>query len=503
MQPNVSKLFVLVLFALGACASEPSAVRPGAGSNTGSNAGSNNGSDAGSGSDVSMGSGGSAQPPPPPGTLYGSVIDERGDHIDFSTGEPVHTHTGVAIDLASTGCPAVYKYAYLEDQTDPTFGRQTAINPLEWHVMSQVGSLDDSATAYRVRLDDGTVVLDWTLASPPDDTGLYTVRMYRNLASAVGDHTGKMWVDVRFEDTAGNETVDSACWENHPMAAPLEVVAATQGDLFGWTLPAHSPISTAINTASLDGTAEEQLGATVFTRNIVQHAAEPVTMHLDHSVISGNASMTEVSQWVGVSVTTVDIDCSSSTSNVACRELPPSQTPTSAASSGVLAATWNAHVVDTATGAVICHNPDGASPASAIDGCVLPARKANEAPHVYQLAIAMSGSSSIDPDSTLTQANAEQSVTSTAGAVTTFTGAIASGRTTCITNPTNKICSRETTWQQFDALDLAHIDFSPVQLSMQTAPDSTASLEVVGSYASPSLSIAAQSWDAGDAGLAP
>jgi len=230
MQASRSKVFVLV--ALGACATQPSAGRPGTGSNHGSDAGS------GSGSDVSMGSGGSAQPPPPPGTLYGTVLDERGDAIDFSTGEPVHTHAGPSIDLAS-GCPAVYKYAYLEDQADPTFGRQTAINPLEWHVMSQVGSLDDSATAYRVRLPDGTIALDWTLAAAPDETGLYTVRLYRNVVRAIGDHTGKMFVDVRFTDTAGNETVDTACWENHPMAAPLEIAPAATSDLFTWSLPAH------------------------------------------------------------------------------------------------------------------------------------------------------------------------------------------------------------------------------------------------------------------------
>ncbi len=76
--------------------------------------------------------------------------------------------------------------------------------------MSQVGSIDDSATAYRVRLDDGTVALDWT-PTLPDGDGLYTVRLYRNgnpSLPLLGDHTGKMWVDVRFKDLQGDETVD-------------------------------------------------------------------------------------------------------------------------------------------------------------------------------------------------------------------------------------------------------------------------------------------------------
>ena len=489
---HLSKLFVVV--ALGACASEPSAVRPGTGS--GSNTGSNTGSD-GSGSDMTgmTGSGGSAQPPPPPGTLYGSVIDERGDAIDFSTGEPVHTHAGPSIDLAAAGCPAVYKYAYLEDQTDPTFGRETAINPLEWHVTSQVGSLDDSATAYRVRLDDGTVVLDWSPATPPDDTGLYTVRLYRNVVAPIGDHTGKMWVDVRFKDTSGNETVDSACWENHPMAAPLEVDAAATSDLFTWTLPAHSPISTAINDASLDEAAAEQVGASVFTQTIVQHTAEPVTVHLDHSSITGAASITEMSAWYTITETAVNEVCPTN----GCIHFSPQPTspiPTS----GPLAATWNAHVVDTATGTIICHNPDGASPASAIDGCVLPARSANEPPHAYALVLAMSGASVLDPDSTGTLAVAEQSFTTPAGEAVAYTGTLSNGRHSCTGF---KNCTDDLWIELAEQLDRAHIDFSPVQLTMQTAPDATASLESIGTYATPSLSIGAQSWDAGDAGLAP
>src|SRR3954467_15102094 len=66
------------------------------------------------------------------GELYGSVLDERGDTIDFSSGEPVHTHAGPAIDLAKD-CPAVWKYAYLESTQSPMFGRETTPNPLAWH----------------------------------------------------------------------------------------------------------------------------------------------------------------------------------------------------------------------------------------------------------------------------------------------------------------------------------------------------------------------------------
>ncbi len=492
MQPNLSRVFVLV--ALGACASEPATIHHGT---TGSGSDDDPGTDAG----APVGSGSSAQPPAP-GTLYGTVLDERSDQINFSTGEPVHTHAGPAIDLGAGGCPVVYKYAYLEDQNDPQFGRQTSINPLAWNVTSQVGSLDDTATAYRVRLDDGSIALDWTPTSP-DGTGLYTVRLYRNgnpSLSALGDHTGKMYVDVRFKDLEGNETVDTACWENHPMAAPLEVDALATGDLFTWSLPAHSPISTAIDTASIDATAEEQVGASVYAQTIVQHTAEPVTLHLDHSAITGTASETEFSEAILVSSTQVTIDCS--TASCLERAIPAASTTSS---SGALTATWNMHVVDAVSGAIVCHNPDGTAPASAIDGCILPARAANEAPHAYQLVIAMSGAQSIDPDSTFTKLNGEQTISSSAGVTTSFTGVVANAWTNCLarTLPNGeKLCSNQLLYNYIDALDLAQLAFGPLQLTFETAPDSSASLESIAAYATSSLSIGAQSWNAGDAGFA-
>jgi hypothetical protein len=492
MQQNLARFFVLV--ALGACASEPAPAHRGTGSGSGSA-----GSDDGGGSDgMSQGSGsgsGMEMPPPPPGTLYGSVIDERGDTIDFSTGEPVHTHAGPSIDLGS-GCPAVYKYAYFEDQTDPQFGRQTAINPLQWNVTSQVGSLNDSATQYRVRLDDGTVELDWTAAAAPDDNGLYTVRLYRNVVPAIGDHTGKMWVDVKFVDTQGNETVDSACWENHPMAAPLEIDAATTSDLFGWTLPAHSPISTAINDASLDsGSATEQVGASVYAQTFVQHTAEPVTLHLDHSAISGTASNTIVQLNIETTKRTEGATCEG-VDGFECNPFPTAPAPTTW--SGALSAVWDIHVVDTASGQIICHNPDAPNASStAVDGCVIPARGASEAPHPYTIIYAMSSATSIAPQPgspahEVSIRNVLGRTYSLTASTTNIQGCLDSDVTEC-TELGEGVAAL--------SLDTAQIDLAPFTAIVQTAPDSTASLESIASYATPSLSIGAQSWNAGDAGL--
>src|SRR5688500_7834244 len=63
-----------------------------------------------------------------PTTFY----DERGDHIAFSTGEPVHTHAGEAVTLGGADCPAVYKYSYLLGPVTPPYGKEATSNPIAW-----------------------------------------------------------------------------------------------------------------------------------------------------------------------------------------------------------------------------------------------------------------------------------------------------------------------------------------------------------------------------------
>jgi hypothetical protein len=489
------KAFMSTFIVLAACAAHSNPATHGGGGSGSDEEGVDAGIGSGSGSDVS---------PPPPGTLYGTVLDERGDSIDFSTGEPVHTHAGPAIDLGASGgtngCPAVYKYAYLEDASDPTFGRQTTTNPLAWHVTSAVGSLDDSATAYRVRALDGTVLLDWTSTSP-DGNGLYTVELHRNgtpSMPALGDHTGLMYIDVRFRDTLGNETVDSACWENHPLAAPLVVTAAKQAGLFQWNLPSNSPISVALNPASI--TAGTGAGADYSTQEIIQYAAEPVTITLSHGLIAGSASNTSVALYTPASTTTVDIDCR--TSPTECINTLGNYAPVATSVSGPLVATWSMRIVDETGLTIVCHNQDASPqhPASVedIDGCTVPARAANAAPHKYSLVLAMSTATSIAPPM---GSGPYGEFTMTA---LDYTGSPpdAYGVQEC-TSRTGPFCTVRTFYQHVVALDKAHIDFNSIALALQTQPDSTAALEPVGSYTAPGLTIPAQSWDAGDKALAP
>ena len=52
-----------------------------------------------------------------------------------AAGSPCTRTAGTRIDL-STGCPAVYKYAYLMDQHAPLFGHENVANPLAWKIRS-------------------------------------------------------------------------------------------------------------------------------------------------------------------------------------------------------------------------------------------------------------------------------------------------------------------------------------------------------------------------------
>jgi hypothetical protein len=316
----------------------------------------------------------------PAAMLFGSVHDERGDQIDFSTGEAVHTHAGASIDLAGTGCPAVYKYAYLMDQTAPTYGREVAPNPLAWQIkVSDATPLDSMDSAYRVRDASGRVLYDWTSVSP-DATGVYTVSLFRNLIPELGTETGQMHLDVRFKDSFGNESTTSACWENHPMAPPVEVQPAQPATLFGWTLAADSPISQLMIFTQ---------GAEVYTQHIVQHAGEPVTVQInaagaavhytrvasDHYAITGTGTMT----W-----TCTEASCGPGT---------PTDSP-DVTDSGTLAISdmnWSAQLVDEATGNVV------ASGSAAGFTATLPARADGTAPHSYRLEVSLGVMPVLDP----------------------------------------------------------------------------------------------------------
>jgi hypothetical protein len=493
---KANQLFVLAIAAAAGCGAVTNSGAAtgdddmGSGSDTGSDmgSGSDTGSGSGSGSDTGSGSG-SGSGSHPAGTLYGHINDERGDNIDFSSGVPVHNHVGASIDL-SAGCPAVYKYAYLTSKAAPLYGRDATPNPLTYQIQADTASYDPSATSYRVRTDDNQTLLDWTPITP-DGGGIYTMELHRDDSTgmaALGTRVGKMYIDVRLHDAGGTETLDTACWENHPLAAPLQVFPVASSTLFGMSLPAHSPISTMLDPASWEYF--HTTGMDVVALPIVQMTAEPTAITIASPTPTGIGTDTGIDAYLPASVVGVNLTCGPTIFDPGCDKTTLVNTPTT--TTAPLSAEWVLRVVDTANNNVVCIQAANDTTVS----CTLPGRAANEAPHTYRAYLAIAQASIAPIVYTVTSFGeytiGPLSYTGTAADSTTY------GRCTHMKITSHgDICMEETTYAHAIVLDKAHIDFDSITFAM-TSNVGEPSMPVV---APASLVFAAQSWDAGDAGL--
>ncbi len=477
MMTKTDKLLVMALMIATGCAVDPTG---GGGPGPGSGSGSGSGSD----------SDGPGQHPP--GALYGRVIDERGDTIDFTSGEPVHTHAGATIDL-STSCPTIYKYAYLMGEHAPEFGHEDVPNPLAWHVKPAADTLDASSPAYRVRRDDGSVLLDWT-AMTPDASGVYTIELHRDGSAgiaALGTETGTMHVEARFRPQGGTDQVTSACWVNHPLAAPVAFAPPSRGALFGMSLPASSPLSPLVAFSI-----GQENGVTIATMPLVQQTAEPIALSIDLPTPAGTATETTADAYL---VTATD------TTAIACADLIDQQcrnnnyTTTYATGMGQLAGTWLLRVVDDATGAVTCP----ATSALPLH-CTLPPRAASEPPHGYHLELALSNAGALAPIHDPAQPIGDY----TAG-TTSYTG---TPPTQLVTSCTKRVvhvhngitlvgCDETTTYAHVAALDRAQLSLQPITFDLTSSAAPQGTVDPLGYVGPDALTLAAATWDAGDKGL--
>ncbi|MEO8548722.1 MAG: hypothetical protein ABI678_02065 [Kofleriaceae bacterium] len=408
----------------------------------------------------------------PVGQLYGSVHDERGDTLDFSSGEPVHTHAGPSIDVA-TDCPAVWKYAYLESELPPMFGREATPNPLAWHLQAPAGT---SEVAYRVRAADGRVLLDWTPVAPGDG-GIYDIALHRNGAHAVPalSTTLNMYLDARIRDSVGAETVKTACWDNQPLAAPLAMGASAPGELFAMSLPLNSPISNAI-TSSVH----------VVQFPLEQQTADPVQIRIVAAQPSG--AITKLVKSTFVDLGAVTPPAGSCDDSGDCSR--PAMVPSAMMTDGVLAGTWSTKIEDALTGAVLCDDHGLAV------NCVIPARLQGEAPHPYRVVIDLAGETSLSVG-----AGTGEFTSSTLS----YTGLapVTEGFYYCDNPHTQNgvaYCLHATQWAHVVVLDRASVSFSPIDLALTTTPDGGAG--IVPPYLAPdTLTFGARVWDAGDEGL--
>lgn len=331
----------------------------------------------------SNGSGSDEGPPPPPATpltFYGAIKDERNDQIAFVNGSPVHTHTGAATQIQGNGdCPAIYKYAYLTDRT-PKFGREATANPLAFLIQGN-DTVDPGASSFQVRTEDNRVLVAWKDMTPDADN-IYTLTLNRDDGAELGTYVGKLYVDARFHDSSGAETIKTQCFENHPLQAPLQVAAPERATLFGLSLTNHSAISPLLNGGA---------GIDVEDVAIVQNTGETLDISFDFTAAVGSSSIGTFDEYVVTTVTPYTIVsapvCSGTLPCDIAYVPPATQTSTLTQPQG---GALVERLVDDTTHETICTGTSNLR-------CTIPARGLNDSPHGYHLIIADSSEKSLWP----------------------------------------------------------------------------------------------------------
>ncbi len=327
--------------------------------------------------------------------------DERNDAIDFSTGEPVHTHQGGGVTITGGGaCPTAYRYAYLMDRA-PAFGRQVTQNAMEIEVAVPTIALDQSASAYRVTAA-GSVLIPWTPIGAVPASGRARIALHRDEAPMLGTYEGELHLDVRVRDMAGAEQLVTACWMHHPMAAPVHVeppqAALGPSSITARQLSTASshPIDVIVPTSSA-------LPA-VYSARITQQTAELVAVSFAPAVPSGTFSSTLAHVYLATGTLSVPGNCDDFPES--CDQSPLPAPTTTVASGALTTGAWSWTVVDEVSGEKL--------PCAAF-GCDLPGRAPGAAPHTYRVTIAGSEFTNLWPQpGTL---NALREVTVAAGTV--------------------------------------------------------------------------------------
>jgi hypothetical protein len=302
------------------------------------------------------------------------VDDERYDEIDFSTGEPVHTHTWPEISLGESDCTPVYKHAYLTGASDPPFGTQKTRNPIRYNFWIDETQLDASFTAYRVRTPENAVLRDWTAIAAYG--WWYTIWLVNDGSHGVPElqrRAGKYFVDVRARDWSGLESTATWCFDLRLLAAPLQIEAvepasepsAGMPPLLSMSMSAKSPMSLLAGDA---------IGPAIASQRIVQYTAEPIVLTYQLAPAAIRFARTYVDGYVPVvktplSHTTCEqIDC----------DLPPLPDPADSTSSGPLTEhRWRMVLLDETTNEIV--------PPLSTGVAVIPPRAQHEPPRAYRL----------------------------------------------------------------------------------------------------------------------
>lgn len=216
-------------------------------------------------------------------TAASGARDERGDLIDFASGEPVHEHAGPMITIDAS-CPDVFVHGYLTGE-EPAYGRELSDNPIAIWLEVEDRFLDRGSLRYRVTTAGGLELRAWTAAPVLGEASAAAAATSVVTLRADGD-VGLPWLrtgddEVRVElevaDLGGRRTRTTACFRYHALPAPLQVGALAALDdprtIAGWRLRDDAPVQRLVKD---DGD-----GGDVAALAITQHTAEAVTLSLD------------------------------------------------------------------------------------------------------------------------------------------------------------------------------------------------------------------------------
>lgn len=389
-----------------------------------------------------------------------TVRDERGDTVDFASGEPVHAHDGPEVTLGGTACPDVYKYSYLMAANVP-FGRETSPNPLHWKI-----ELKTDVASAEVRVRGG----EWRALDAD------TIELSRDDVPTEGEY----FFDVRTIDKAGGETITSACFRFHPLVAPVEVQPARAEALAAMTLVGNAPVSRLLSTT----------GVRVFSQRIVHHTAEPVTLQLAIAKPSATYAMRVVDDYV-ISGTfqggdTCTDAAGNDTGSPMCETTPPSDPADRSASGALASGTWQLQIVDEATGAPArdCTTDNLTA------RCTLPARAPTGAALSLTAVLVLSDVTELAPS------NPAHEIP--------MSGLVFTGKTFDVVQRCTELrevtklgstivyCAKYAEHTRIHALDHARIAFAPVTFAL------TANAQAIAHVPAAHATVAGFTWDAGD-----
>lgn len=434
--------------------------------------------------------GGMDEPPIDPAVL--AIVpahwkDERLDTIDFASGEPVHTHQGADLTVrAGAACPAVYRYAYLMDRA-PKFGRQTTANAMEIEVAVPQIALDASASTYRLLTKDNAVLIPWTPIGTVPESGRVRIGMYRDVTPELGAYDGELRFDVRVRDTAGVEQMVSACWEHHPMAAPLHIEPA-QVALGPDSLMARSladPASYAIDVLMPTSSAVPAM----YSLRITQQTADALNLGVAPGKPTGTFGSTLAYAYVPTGTVPAPGNCDDFPASCDTSPLPAVTTTTASGALTSGSTRWT--LFDESSGERVPCSPTK---------CAIPGRGAGEAPHAYRLQIEGTDFTNLwhQPG--------------TLGGVRDLT--VPAGQVIGLLTPADKVhrCTRLKTIQgitacitlveytRVTALDRATLALAPLSIQLEAGTD-TIDRQPVPYLPGGALTTSAITWDGGDGPL--